>query len=488
MQCKICGQYNPPEAHFCGDCGASLVSTVELRSAEPAHGPFATPRKWLLITGAVILIMIGVGYGLMFLLDESGKAPPRTPPPPRPPAEIPSTAPVPTPTPTLMPAPRPEGSQIGNLAPDFQLQDLNGDTVSLSDLRGSPVMLNFWATWCPPCRAEMPYMQQIYVEWQDKGLVILTINLRENSSKVRQFMQSNNLYFPVLLDANGNVAQKYNVTGIPTTFFISKDGIIQERKLGAFQSKEDIEDCLSKIRPTTVTTPPIEMTVQAPSTRQLLIDASRDGGVWWFPQSAPFNPEQDHHGKTLVDYLSTLGYKVTELPRPYTITEDLLEQYDVVIRANEYTPYNTDEIDAYRTYVRNGGKLLLLADYVRPGEKDSLSASFGLIFAGTTRGQASIICKFIDHPITQGVSSIPYIVGSGLIKYPPEAQIVGWLSQNAYLDLNDNRAKDKNEPIGPPVLGCMDYGDGRIVFIGDTNALESVPQPVTTNIIDWFEQ
>ena len=143
----------------------------------------------------------------------------------------------------------PAGTKIGNLAPDFQLQYLDGNTVSLSDLRGSPVIINFWATWCGPCRSEMPFIQEIYNEWQDRGLVILAINLRETSSLVSQFIQDNNLSFPVLLDANGNVALEYNVTGIPTTFFIDKDGIIQESKIGPFSSKEDIEEELEHIMP-----------------------------------------------------------------------------------------------------------------------------------------------------------------------------------------------------------------------------------------------
>ncbi len=156
---------------------------------------------------------------------------------------------------TLPAPPPPEGSQAGNLAPDFQLQDLDANTVSLSDWRGSPVMLNFWATWCPPCRHEMPFIQKIFEEYQDKGLVILTIDLRETPSKVRQFTQSNKYSFPVLLDTKGDVAEMYDITAIPTTFFIDREGIIQERKLGSFSSKGDIENRLSKIIPTTNTTP-----------------------------------------------------------------------------------------------------------------------------------------------------------------------------------------------------------------------------------------
>jgi len=143
----------------------------------------------------------------------------------------------------------PSEAQVGELAPKFQLQNLDGQSVALSKFRGKPVVLNFWATWCPPCRDEMPYIQEIYNEWSDKGLVVLAINYGESASRVKKFVQYYGLSFPVLLDTKQDVAQKYNVRGIPTTFFIDKDGIIQDMKVGAFQSKEEIESSLSKIIP-----------------------------------------------------------------------------------------------------------------------------------------------------------------------------------------------------------------------------------------------
>jgi thiol-disulfide isomerase/thioredoxin len=143
-----------------------------------------------------------------------------------------------------------EGSQVGDLSPSFQLKDLDGKTVSLRELWGSPVMLNFWATWCGPCRNEMPYLQQIYEKWRDKGLKLLTINLMESTSTVRQFMQDNNYSLPILLDTNFDVGSKYDITAIPTSFFIDKYGVIREWKLGSFPSVEAIENSLSKIMPT----------------------------------------------------------------------------------------------------------------------------------------------------------------------------------------------------------------------------------------------
>ena len=146
------------------------------------------------------------------------------------------------------PAPA-RGPEVGKLAPDFQLEDLEGQSISLSDFRGKPVLINFWATWCPPCRDEMPYLQQIYEEWSGKGLVVLAIDIGESPSKVKEFLQSQELSLPVLLDAKENVAREYNITGIPTTFFIDKDGTIQVKLIGAFPSKEAIENQLGSIIP-----------------------------------------------------------------------------------------------------------------------------------------------------------------------------------------------------------------------------------------------
>jgi len=143
----------------------------------------------------------------------------------------------------------PSVAQVGAPAPDFQLQDLNGKTVSLSSLRGSPVMLNFWATWCPPCREEMPFIQQIYEEWSDRGLVLLAVDMGESPARVESFLQSYNLSLPVLMDIRQDVAGQYGIMGIPTTFFIDKDGILQNRKVGAFLSKEQIEGYLREIMP-----------------------------------------------------------------------------------------------------------------------------------------------------------------------------------------------------------------------------------------------
>jgi len=135
----------------------------------------------------------------------------------------------------------------GEAAPDFSFEDATGSTFSLSDFQGKMVMLNFWATWCGPCAYEMPFIQQVYDEWPDGDLVILTIDIGESAETVATFLQDNGISLPVLLDMEGKVAVLYGVRGIPRTLFIDKDGLIRGIKPGALQSKEELEDILNQL-------------------------------------------------------------------------------------------------------------------------------------------------------------------------------------------------------------------------------------------------
>jgi peroxiredoxin len=140
-----------------------------------------------------------------------------------------------------------QAPQVGKLAPDFQLPNLEGESISLRDFRGRPVLINFWATWCYYCIVEMPFLQEVYDEWSNKGLVVLAIDMGESLSRVKKFIEDYHFSFPVLLDVREEVANKYNIRPIPTTFFIDKDGVIREIKIGAFQSEQEIENSLNKI-------------------------------------------------------------------------------------------------------------------------------------------------------------------------------------------------------------------------------------------------
>jgi peroxiredoxin len=124
--------------------------------------------------------------------------------------------------------------QKGFSAPDFLLQDISGQEINLQDFQGQAIILNFWATWCPPCKAEMPDLQNVYLQFQGKGLVVIGINRtdQENYSEVSDFILANQITFPVLLDPTGEIAKKYNVSALPTTFFIQPDGIIHKVIIG----------------------------------------------------------------------------------------------------------------------------------------------------------------------------------------------------------------------------------------------------------------
>jgi peroxiredoxin len=134
-------------------------------------------------------------------------------------------------------------------APDFQLESLEGQTVRLSDLRGNVVLLNFWTTTCGYCIVEMPFLEQVYAEWQEAGLVLLTINMGESADKVTTFLQDNGFSLPVLLDIDLTVATQYGVASIPRTFLIDQDGLVQAVKIGAFQSVAEIEAGLTMFVP-----------------------------------------------------------------------------------------------------------------------------------------------------------------------------------------------------------------------------------------------
>lgn len=123
-----------------------------------------------------------------------------------------------------------EGIFVGDKAYDFMLLDKEGNEISLSSLKGKVVFLNFWASWCGPCKAEMPHIQKVYEEYKDKDVVILAVNLTPSEEDgiegVNSFLEKNKYTFPVLYDKDGSVAKKYRVRGIPTTYIINKEGII----------------------------------------------------------------------------------------------------------------------------------------------------------------------------------------------------------------------------------------------------------------------
>ena len=163
-------------------------------------------------------------------------------------SETPAPAPVPAPEPTTEEEPEEEGTEVGKLASDFQLPGLDGQMVSLSDFQGKAVLLNFWATWDGPSRVEMPFLQQVHEE-KSGEVVLLAVNIGEDQSEVEEFMENLDLSFLTVLDTDERMAQQYNIRIIPTTFFIDREGVIQDIKIGAFASESEIIAQLDKAIP-----------------------------------------------------------------------------------------------------------------------------------------------------------------------------------------------------------------------------------------------
>jgi len=126
---------------------------------------------------------------------------------------------------------------------DFTLEDLNGNPMRLSDFRGNIVFLNFWTTWCPDCRVEMPSMQKLHVSFKDKNFVMVAVNLKEPAARVKEFFKKNHLTFISLLDSNREVSAQMGIRAIPTTFIIGSSGKILGTIMGPRQwdSKESTD-------------------------------------------------------------------------------------------------------------------------------------------------------------------------------------------------------------------------------------------------------
>ena len=134
------------------------------------------------------------------------------------------------------------GTEEGQLAPDFLLGSLDGGEVRLSALRGQPVVLNFWATWCAPCRKELPQFVVAYDRYRNEGLVVLAVNMQEGKSiagdKAREF----GMKFPVPIDVDGEVGDEYRLLGLPMTYFIDRAGVVRSVFTGPLQQRRTDTD------------------------------------------------------------------------------------------------------------------------------------------------------------------------------------------------------------------------------------------------------
>jgi len=134
------------------------------------------------------------------------------------------------------------GTEEGKLAPDFLLGALDGSEVRLSALRGQPVVLNFWATWCAPCRQELPQFVSAYDRFQGQGLVVLGVNMQEGKSIARGFADDFGMKFPIPIDVDGEVGDEYRLLGLPMTYFIDREGVVRSVFTGPLQERRTDTD------------------------------------------------------------------------------------------------------------------------------------------------------------------------------------------------------------------------------------------------------
>ncbi|MEM7030104.1 MAG: TlpA disulfide reductase family protein [Chloroflexota bacterium] len=142
----------------------------------------------------------------------------------------------------------PQPPKLGNPAAQFTLKSLDGEVVSLSDFAGQPVIINFWATWCGPCEAEMPDIEAAYLAHKDEGLIVLAVDMAEHPETVRSFVNYYELTFHILIDVDQDVGNHYGARALPTTYFVDRSGNIVHMYFGQMR-ESDIEVGLRKILP-----------------------------------------------------------------------------------------------------------------------------------------------------------------------------------------------------------------------------------------------
>ncbi|MGD6818612.1 TlpA family protein disulfide reductase [Metabacillus sp. 113a] len=184
---------------------------------------------------AVVILLVGIlafNIGKEFSKEETK------------PAEQAETKPAVSETTDTVPAA--SGIAEGEAAPDFELKTLSGESAKLSDYKGQKIILNFWASWCPPCKAEMPHMEEFYEKNKDSKFTILAVNLTNmdrGEDSIKSFVEDYQLTFPILLDEKGEIGAEYQAHAIPTSYVLDEEGIIRNRITGPM-SEEMMEDLI----------------------------------------------------------------------------------------------------------------------------------------------------------------------------------------------------------------------------------------------------
>lgn len=211
----------------------------------------------------------------------------------------------------------------------------------------------------------------------------------------------------------------------------------------------------------------IDLGAKTPQRRPLrrlrvVIDASHDGGAWWFPQGPEFDPIRPHQGSALAEYLKRRDWEVVEVPRGTKIANQF-RSASIVIRMNLFGGYENSEVAAYQRFVKNGGRLLLVEGYVRDVEadNDSVARQFGVRFEGIVSEPTMPGDTFM-----RGVGAVMFQIGSIVVRYPKSTQPLSYL--------NNDRL----------VMGTFRYGRGRVIFLSSVAPLLHISQSFTGRLFD----
>jgi peroxiredoxin len=136
---------------------------------------------------------------------------------------------------------------VGKPAPAFDLEKPDGGRISLASLKGNVVILTFWATWCAPCKVEMPTLEEAYKKHGADGVIMVGANFQQEKPQVKKFTEANKITFPIVMDVDGKTADGYNVPGLPTTFFIGSDGVLAGYHEGVVKP-EMLEEWIAKLK------------------------------------------------------------------------------------------------------------------------------------------------------------------------------------------------------------------------------------------------
>jgi thiol-disulfide isomerase/thioredoxin len=207
-----------PGRHFCGEISLRCVKHLVERMEKGLQRVILNRARWLVLT-AVILVT-GSAWIWMSVVPDSETTGGRIPSP-----------------------------REGFLAPDFTLDLLTGGEITLSEQVGKVVIINLWASWCPPCRAEMPALQEVYLANRDRGLEVLAVNTtyQDQESAAIAFVQEFGLTFPILMERTGDVSRQYLLRAMPSTFFVDREGVIRKVIIGGPMSKATLQTAVEEL-------------------------------------------------------------------------------------------------------------------------------------------------------------------------------------------------------------------------------------------------